>query len=103
MAELESHEGNVWTIIYSLRREDAARLEYDNAEAWRTLLMMHTQDLAKAMRIPVDHFRWYAAFHNEGHHPHIPHDGLVGQSQGGLPDQDGIAACAQADQHYLPE
>lgn len=71
MAELEAHEGNVWTIIYSLRREDAARLEYDNAESWRTLLMMHTQDLAKAMRIPVDHFRWYAAFHNEGHHPHI--------------------------------
>ena len=52
MAELEAHEGNVWTIIYSLRREDAARLEYDNAESWRTLLMMHTQDLAKAMRIP---------------------------------------------------
>ena len=62
MSELEAHEGNVWTIIYSLRREDAARLEYDNADAWRTLLMMHTQDLARAMRIPVDHFRWYAAF-----------------------------------------
>ena len=48
MSELEAHEGNVWTIIYSLRREDAARLEYDNADAWRTLLMMHTQDLARA-------------------------------------------------------
>ena len=51
MAELEAHEGNVWTIIYSLRREDAARLEYDNADAWRTLLMMHSQDLAKAISI----------------------------------------------------
>lgn len=71
MSELEAHDGNVWTIIYSLRREDAARLGYDNADAWRDLLMMHAQDLAKAMKIPADHFRWYAAFHNEGHHPHI--------------------------------
>ena len=71
MSELEAHDGNVWTIIYSLRREDAARLGYDNADAWRGLLMMHAQDLAKAMKIPTDHFRWYAAFHNEGHHPHI--------------------------------
>ena len=69
MSELEAHDGNVWTIIYSLRREDAARLGYDNADAWRGLLMMHAQDLAKAMKIPADHFRWYAAFHNEGHQP----------------------------------
>ena len=33
--ELQTHEGNVWTIIYSLRREDAARLGYDNAASWR--------------------------------------------------------------------
>lgn len=67
MSQLESHEGNVWTIIYSLRREDASRLGYDHAEAWRSLLMRHTKDLAKAMKIPADHFRWYAAFHDEGH------------------------------------
>ena len=71
MSELEAHEGNVWTIIYSLRREDAARLEYDNADASRTQLMMHTQDLARAMRTQMVHIRWYAAFHNEGPHPHI--------------------------------
>lgn len=71
MSELEAHEGNVWTIIYSLRREDAARLEYDNADAWRTLLMENAPALAKSMKISLDNFHWYAAFHNEGHHPHI--------------------------------
>ena len=27
--------------------------------------------MARAMKIPVEDFRWYAAFHDEGHHPHI--------------------------------
>ena len=71
MSELEAHEGNVWTIIYSLRREDAARLEFDNADAWRKLLMENSAALAKSMKISFDNFRWYAAFHDEGHHPHI--------------------------------
>lgn len=71
ISELETHEGNVWTIIYSLRREDAARLEYDNANAWRTLLMESEPTLAKSMKISLDNFHWYAAFHDEGHHPHI--------------------------------
>lgn len=92
MAELEAHEGNVWTIIYSLRREDAARLEYDNADAWRTLLMMHSQDLAKAMKISADHFRWYAAFHNEGHHPHIHMMVWSDDPKEGFLTKDGIAA-----------
>ena len=71
MSELEAHEGNVWTIIYSLRREDAARLEFDNADAWRTLLMENAPTLAKSMKISLNNFHWYAAFHDEGHHPHI--------------------------------
>lgn len=68
---LERHNGNVWTPIISLRREDAARLGYDSAEAWRTLLMEKQTELAKAFKIPIGNFRWYAAFHDEGHHPHI--------------------------------
>ena len=66
MSELEAHEGNVWTIIYSLRREDAARLEYDSADAWRTLLMENAPALAKSMKISLNNFHWYAAFHDEG-------------------------------------
>ena len=71
MQELQAHEGNVWTIIYSLRREDAARLGYDNAASWRALLRSKQADFAEAMQIPPSQLRWYAAFHDEGEHPHI--------------------------------
>ena len=71
MQELKAHDGNVWTIIYSLRREDAARLGYDNAESWRLTLLAHQNDFAEAMQIPLEHLHWYAAFHDEGEHPHI--------------------------------
>ena len=71
MQELQAHEGNVWTIIYSLRREDAARLGYDNAESWRLALLAHQNDFAEAMQILPEHLHWYAAFHDEGEHPHI--------------------------------
>ena len=71
MDELSHYTGNVWTHIISLKREDAARLGYDNAAAWRTLLRAHRNDIAAAMSIDPKDFRWYAAFHNEGNHPHI--------------------------------
>ena len=71
MQELQAHEGNVWTIIYSLRRDDAARLGYDNAASWRALLRSKQADFAEAMQIPPSQLRWYAAFHDESEHPHI--------------------------------
>ena len=71
VSQLNSHPGNVWTLIFSLRREDAARLGYDNAEAWHNLLLSHIQEIASAMKIKPDQLRWYAAFHDEGHHPHV--------------------------------
>ena len=71
MAELERYTGNVWTHIISLKREDAARLGFDNATAWRNLIRAHRNDIAAAMKIPPGDFRWYAAFHDEGEHPHI--------------------------------
>ncbi len=69
--EVAKHEGAVWTTIMSLRREDAEKLGYDNAKAWRDLLRGQANKLAKAMGIPLGDLRWYAAFHNEGNHPHI--------------------------------
>ena len=71
MEELENYTGNVWTHIISLKREDAARLGFDNAAAWRNLIRAHRSDIAAAMKIPPGDFRWYAAFHDEGEHPHI--------------------------------
>ena len=69
--ELDRYNGNVWTHIISLHREDAARLGYDHADAWRTLLRTHRNDIAAAMKIPPEDFCWYAAFHDEGNHPHV--------------------------------
>ena len=71
ISELEHYTGNVWTHIISLHREDAERLGYNNAQAWRALLRAHRNDIAAAMHIPPQDFRWYAAFHDEGDHPHV--------------------------------
>ena len=71
MDELDHYTGNVWTHIISLHREDAEQLGYDHAEAWRTLLRTYRNDIAAAMKIPPEDFHWYAAFHDEGNHPHV--------------------------------
>ena len=70
-AELQDCEKNVWTHIVSLKCEDAVRLWYDNARSWRNMLRAHRNDIAAAMNIPPNDFRWYAAFHDEGDHPHV--------------------------------
>ena len=71
MGELDHYTGNVWTHIFSIKREDAARLGYDNAKAWRALLRVNRHEIAAAMNISSENFRWYAAFHDEGEHPHV--------------------------------
>ena len=68
---VSEHPGNVWTLVFSLRRPDAERLGYNNAESWRTLCRAKAGTIAQAMKIPGQDLQWYAAFHNEGHHPHI--------------------------------
>lgn len=87
MEEINAHAGPVWTFIYSLKREDAARLGYENGESWRRLLLAHQTELATAMKIPPSSFRWCAAFHDEKHHPHIHM----------------MAWCADPKQGYLTE
>ncbi|MEY8326040.1 MobP3 family relaxase [Lachnospiraceae bacterium 54-11] len=69
--EAANHKGAVWTHVISLRREDAARLGYDSAAQWMALLRGKRAMLCKHMKIDSASLRWYAAFHNEGHHPHV--------------------------------
>lgn len=69
--EVANHKGNIWTPIISLRREDTTRLGYDNAESWHNMLSYYAIDIAESLKIKPENFRWYAAFHNEGHHPHV--------------------------------
>ena len=69
--ELNQYTGHVYTSILSLRREDAARLGFDTGSRWRDFLRSQTPTLAENLKIPVEHLRWYAAYHNEGHHPHV--------------------------------
>lgn len=69
--EISQHEGNVWTMIVSLRREDAERLGYNNAKAWRDLIRTKSEEISRNFKIPLNELKWYGAFHNEGHHPHV--------------------------------
>ena len=69
--ELNAYKGNVYTAILSLKREDATRLGFDSGSCWRDFLRGQTQTISENLKIPMGHLRWYAAFHNEGHHPHV--------------------------------
>lgn len=90
--ELETHAGKVWTFIFSLRREDAERLGYNKAATWQNLLKQESHSIAEAMRIPPEKFRWYAAYHDEGHHPHIHMMAWSDDPKVGFLTQKGIAS-----------
>ena len=69
--EVAEHSGNVWTPVVALRREDAERLGYDNAENWQALVNASICDIAKAYKIRPENLRWYAAFHQKPNQVHI--------------------------------
>ena len=68
---VEDRKGNVWNHIISLKAEDAARLHYDNADAWKHLIRRNINELAQIHHMKPSDIRWYAAFHEKDHHPHI--------------------------------
>lgn len=69
--DIANYDGNVWTDIISIRREDAIRLGYDHADSWMSLLRSKRYDIAEAMKIKPENLVWYAAYHDEGSHPHV--------------------------------
>ena len=69
--EVSNHEGILWTHVISLRREDAERLGYNNAQAWKELVRRNALQIAEAHKIAPSEMQWYGAFHNTTHHPHI--------------------------------
>lgn len=69
--EVSEHSGNVWMPIISLRREDAQKFGFESAAVWKSLISSKAMELAECLKIHPDHLKWYAAFHNESHHPHI--------------------------------
>lgn len=89
--DVAHHPGNVWLPIISLHREDAARLGYDDAERWCTFLSGYAMEMARAMKIPWEQFRWYAAFHDEAHHPHVHMVCYSADGKSGYLTKDGIA------------
>lgn len=68
--EVSNTKGNLYTGVLSLRREDAHALCYENAAAWKAVIEKNLPKIAEAYKIPLNDLKWYAAFHNESHHPH---------------------------------
>ena len=69
--EVANHEGNIYSIIISIKREDAERLGYDNVSNWQALLRSKSLEIATALKMKPENLKWYAAYHNEAHHPHV--------------------------------
>ena len=88
--EMNLHEGNIWTAIISLRREDAERLGFDNAKRWQDMLSTQTQEIAENFKISLPNLKWYAAFHNAGHHPHVHLMVYSSDSKEGFITQNGV-------------
>ena len=90
-----NHDGVIWTEVVSLRREDAERLHFNNAEAWKNLVRRNMNEIAKAHRIKVEDLEWYGAFHNTTHHPHI-HLIILSKGQEGFLSEKGIKELRRA-------
>ena len=99
--EVCEHEGPVWTHVISLRREDAERLGYNSAKEWMALIRSKRAALSKAMKIDSQDLRWYAAFHNESHHPHVHLMVYSSKDNGGYLSNTGIEALRSEFSHAI--
>ena len=71
MEEVANHDGIIWTPVVSIRREDAERLGFTDADNWRNLVNSCTAEIAKGYKISPKNLRWYAALHEKANNYHI--------------------------------
>lgn len=100
MGEVANHKGTVWINVLSLPREDAMRFGYDDVRNWQNLFRKHEADLAEAFQISPGRLRWYAAFHNEGYHPHA-HLVVYSQGSDGYLSRQGIGKLKSVFAHEI--
>ena len=94
--EVAEYTGNVWTPVIALRREDAERMGYDNAESWQALVKASVNDITAAYKIPPEHLRWYAAFHRKPKQVHIHMIVFSADSKEGYLTKEGIRQVKSA-------
>lgn len=99
--EVANHAGVVWTNVISLRREDAQRLGYDSAAQWQALLRSRVELLCENYKIDSRNLKWYAAFHNESHHPHVHLVVYSANPSEGYLTKKGIEAMRSAYAHDI--
>lgn len=98
--ELNNFKGTIWTVIVSIKREDAEMLGFDTGERWRNMVRSNRDELAKDFRIRPSSLQWYGAFHNESHHPHI-HLIIYDKENHGYLDNDGIEDIKSTFAHVI--
>ena len=70
LAEKLAKKQKTEAIVQTLR-EDAERLGYNDADSWRHLVCACASEIARGYKIPLEHLRWYAAFHRKEDSVHI--------------------------------
>ncbi len=98
--ELNNYKGTIWTVIVSIRREDAEMLGFDTGERWRNMVRANRDELAKNFKIHPSSLQWYGAFHNESYHPHI-HLIVYDKENRGYLDKDGIENIKSTFAHVI--
>lgn len=88
--ELSTYYGNVYRDIISLRLNDAIELDYCDADSWKLLLQNEMHKKARLLGIPEEDFKWCAAFHNAGSHPHVHVMSWDSRGNRGWQDEDAI-------------
>ena len=94
--EVAEHTGSVWTPVVAIRREDAERLGYNDATSWRELVCACAPELARGYKIPLEHLRWYAAFHRKEDSVHIHMVVFSSESKEGYLTRQGIRQVKSA-------